>query len=132
MFEIFGWGHTQKCSHPCSGEGVVIVRRRNCSAMGMSKAAPECPSSPCLLLTTATIFAGCYVDRSLCQFIPLTRQNLVLLDKNGYCLNNVLITYSPQVKLIIFMCLENVKLMPCNHAFSRNFYFHTIVVGISF
>lgn len=58
-------------------------------AMGMSKAAPECPASPWLLWTTGTIFAGCYVDRSQCQFIPLTRLNLVLVDKNRYCLNKM-------------------------------------------
>lgn len=57
------------------------------SAVGMSKAAPECPASHWLLQTTGTIFAGCYVHGNHCQFTPLTRLNLVLVDKNEYCSN---------------------------------------------
>lgn len=58
-------------------------------AIGVSKAAPTCPASHWPPQTTGTIFAGCYVDRSHCQFIPLTRLKLVLVDKNGYCLNKM-------------------------------------------
>lgn len=46
-------------------------------------------------------------------------------------IKNVLIKYSPQVKLTVFTCLKKVKLKPCNHSFNRNFYLH-ISVSLAF